>query len=481
MPDARSRPLLALFLLCLASLPSATAAAGSGAPSEGSADAGRSWARDPIQVFYPRNGCSGDLIELEVWNRARGAWMRHPAHPRVPLESCQIEDAGVLLNEIRWRCVDPPGGATPMAWVVGLEVFDPEVVESCSVDPVGFAADDTRIHVAEPPAGRPVRNESHQIPVRGSVRLGGVEGVDYDVVVAIDRSASVRGTATDLLAAQIEATRAFVEGLHGRLGQVRVGIVSHPNMPPRPGENAGARREVAIGADRAALRAALARLGARSASGVQTFSSALEFGIAELRGRNPASGARERSRKVLVVASDGRRSLPFGDAADTAPGFGARQLELAKQARREGIALHLFALAGVSEEPSQFVRSMLEASEGSFTRVPHQALPTPFLEAVRLPVVEQVMIANETTGRAPQLAALDAAGGFEGRVALVSGENRLRIRARTSEGLWAEREWHVDFDDSLVVEKLLAAERERMRRQQRKRLELEASRDAEAN
>ena len=89
------------------------------------------------------------------------------------------------------------------------------------------------------------------------------------------------------------------------------------------------------------------------------------------------------------------------------------------------------------------------------------------------------MIANETTGRAPQLAALDADGRFEGRVALVSGQNRLRIRARTSEGLWAEREWHVDFDDALVVEKLLAAERERMRRLQRKQLELEASREAE--
>jgi hypothetical protein len=487
MPDARSRRFLPIILLFLVSLPSAAAASGAGAASSGavSARTARSngsgwngWALDPIQVFYPRNGCPGDLIELEVWNRDQGVWMRHPAHPRVPLESCQVEDAGVLLNEIRWRCVDPPGSLTSMAWVVGLEVFDPEVVESCSVDPVHFAADNTRIHVSEPPADRPFRNESHEVPVRGSVRLGGVEGVDYDVVLAIDRSASVRGAGADLLAAQLDAARAFVEGLDGRLGQVRVGIISHPNTPPRAGESTGARREIAIGADRAALLAALTGLRARGASGTQTFSSALEFGMAELRGRNPASGARERSRKVLVVASDGRRSLPFGDAADAAPGFGGRQLELAKQARREGIALHFFALAGVSEAPPEFVRSVLEASKGTFTRVPHQALATPFLDAVPLPVVEQVMIANQTTGRPPQLAALDGAGRFEGRVALVSGENQLRIRARTSEGLWTEREWHVDFDDALVVEKLLAAERERMRRLQRKHLELEASREA---
>ena len=113
--------------------------------------------------------------------------------------------------------------------------------------------------------------------------------------------------------------------------------------------------------------------------------------------------------------------------------------------------------------------------------MPHQALATPFLDAVSLPVVEQVMIANETTGRPPQRAALDADGRFEGRVAMVGGENRLRIRARTSEGLWAEREWLVDFDDALVVEQLLAAERERMRRLQRKHLELEARREPEVH
>lgn len=83
-------------------------------------------AGDPVQVFYTRKGCLGDRIQLGLWDRAGALWRRHPVHPEVPLETCQIEDAGVLLNEIRWRCIEAPGDQLPAAWVVGLDVFDSE-------------------------------------------------------------------------------------------------------------------------------------------------------------------------------------------------------------------------------------------------------------------------------------------------------------------------------------------------------------------
>jgi len=436
-------------------------------------------AGDPVQVFYPRKGCLGDRIELEVWDRRQALWQRHPVHPQVPLETCQIEDAGILLNEIRWRCIEPPGDHPPPAWVVGLDVFDPEVMERCAVASVRQASGETRIHVASPPADRPLRSDALENPVRGSVRLQGLEGSDYDVVLAIDRSASTRDADTDLLSAQLRALRAFIERIGPRLGRVRVGIVSYPNTPPAPGESTGARREIGLSADRDALLASLVRLERRGASGMQTFSSAFEFGLAELAGRNPGSGARESAHKLLVITGDGRRALPFGDAADGAADFRKRNLVLAAQARRQGASLHLFALAGLAEAPSQFLEELLARSGGAFTRVPHPALGSDYLTAVSLPSVEEVVVENATTGRPPRLAALDADGRFEAQVAFVGGENRLRIRARTSEGQWIERDWRVDFDDSRVVERMRAAELERMRREQRKQLEIDAERRIE--
>jgi von Willebrand factor type A domain len=430
--------------------------------------------RDPVQVFYPRNGCLGDRIEIEIWDRSKATWKRHPVHPQVPLETCQTEDAGVLLNEIRWRCIEKPTDRSAPGWVVGLDVFDPAVTESCAVAPVLPSSGATQIHVESPPAGRPLRSDDLENSVSGSVRLQGLEGYAYDVVLAVDRSASARDADTDLLAAQLRALHEFIERIGPRLGRVRVGIVSYPNAPPGPGESTGARREIALTADRDALLKSLVRLQRRGVSGMQTFSSAFEFGLAELAGRNPGSGAREHAHKLLVIASDGRRALPFGDAADRAPDFRKRNLGLAEQVRRQGASLHLFALAGLAETPSAFLQELLERSGAAFTRVPQPALGSDYLASVSLPSVAEVLVENATTGRPARRAALDADGHFEAQVAFIGGENRLHIRARTTEDQWIERDWRVDFDDSRVVDRLRGAELERMRREQRKQLEINA-------
>ena len=449
-----------------------------GAPQRVEA-AGERAAADPVQVFYPRGDCRGERIDLEVWDRDRSVWKRHPLHPRVPVESCQTEDAGVLLHEIRWRCVEPPDADPPAVWVVGLEVFDPEIMERCAVSPLRLTSGDSDIVVSNPPADRPFRSETPEAAVRGSVRMQGLEGAAYDVVVAVDRSTSVRDGDVDLLDAQLRAAGELVARLEARLGLVRVGIVSYPNAPPGPGESTGARREIGLTADRVALQAGLARLRRRGASGMQTFSSAFEFGLAELAGRNPGSGARERARKVLVIASDGRRALPFGAAAQGASAFRSRVLELADQAHRQGVAVHLLALGGLAEAPSEFVQSVVARCQGAFSRVPAPALGTAYLDALPLPTVEEVVVQNTTTGRPASRAAIDAEGRFEARLAFVGGANRLSIRARTSDGSWAQREWTVNFDDALVVERLRAAERERMQREQRKSLKIEPERARE--
>ncbi|HEY8123620.1 MAG TPA: hypothetical protein VII78_20045 [Myxococcota bacterium] len=78
-------------------------------------------AGDEVLVFYPPGDCAGEL-ELEVYDRAAGAWRPHPRHPRLAPGACAFEPPGGLLNELRVRCADPAGKRAPSAWVEGAEV-----------------------------------------------------------------------------------------------------------------------------------------------------------------------------------------------------------------------------------------------------------------------------------------------------------------------------------------------------------------------
>ena len=88
---------------------------------------------DPVFVFYPRNFCSGEKIALEVWDRNEQRWAKHPRHPVIPVDSCQLEDAGVLLNEIRWRCLERGHSDWDEGWSVGVRVFENTVMQRCDV------------------------------------------------------------------------------------------------------------------------------------------------------------------------------------------------------------------------------------------------------------------------------------------------------------------------------------------------------------
>lgn len=113
----------------------------SAAGSVGAADASTP---DPVRVFYAGEPCDGDWIELEVFDRAAEAWMAHPEHPRVPVGTCQEENAGWLLNELRWRCVTP-GGAAPWR---NFQVFRPGALTRCAHEEI-LEAERRRIRDAE--------------------------------------------------------------------------------------------------------------------------------------------------------------------------------------------------------------------------------------------------------------------------------------------------------------------------------------------
>ena len=206
-----------------------------GAPAVAVPRMGQS-SHDPIHVFFPRGPCESDHLRLETWDRVTRSWQPHPEHARIPVESCQVEDAGRLLNELRWRCEDV-GVHNP--WNMGLDVFDPAITESCAVGALRSADYAVEIHVATPSRSHVVRTPDRKATLRGSVRIDGLEGVAYDVVLALDRSGDGERAAARL-AAQVRAAHGFIERLRPRLGDLRVGITSYPNPdPPRGGSGLG--------------------------------------------------------------------------------------------------------------------------------------------------------------------------------------------------------------------------------------------------
>lgn len=94
------------------------------------------WAESPpvedrVLVFYPKGDCETGWIDIEVYDRDIQTWRAHAEHARVATGSCQLEDPGILLQEIRVRCADPDNRARVSTWRVGAEVFAPVGAEQC--------------------------------------------------------------------------------------------------------------------------------------------------------------------------------------------------------------------------------------------------------------------------------------------------------------------------------------------------------------
>jgi len=461
---------------------------------------------DPVFVFYPRDFCGGERIALEVWNRDEQRWVKHPRHPVVPVDSCQLEDAGTLLNEIRWRCLD--GERDEQGWSVGVRVFEPSVMQHCDVTRTGSGFGETEIHISTPKPGETILDADGRVEIEGSVWIGGLAGAEYDIVIAIDTSAaksrdaggtpiaqesngrvSSRPFSTDPLRAQVDAARAFVETIRDRLGEIRVGIVSFPGVDAkstrRPVDASGAvstgdsetlfaRREIALTDDAVAIQRALDRLLHRDRAGPQSFSDGLALAIDELfRPPGWAGAARHGARRIVMLSADGSGDFPFGPSAQADRDFRERNVERARNASRRGVALHLFALGGISEAPPAFIDEMLANHASSFTRVQPPDLGSFFSDRVSMPYLERLSIHDAATGQVIGTTSFATDGRFAASVPLSPGENRLTVRARTSDGDERESPLVVDFDARAYHDRLLALEAARIRRVQNKHLVLD--------
>jgi hypothetical protein len=435
------------------------------------------WPADPVFVYYERGSCNAGEIDLELWNRLQKRWEPHPVHPRVSVESCQLEDAGMLLNELRWRCLEGPRDELPPAWVVGLNVFDEDVIERCASSQSGSAIRSLQIEVTQPPGDGTVRAAEPRVRVAGQVKISGIRGAAYDIVIAIDVSSEAGDTEdgrADLVALQVAAARDFLRSLTPRLGDVRVSIVAFPELRASGDAQADTRSGVPLTDRPTLLESALRRIEQRGSAGSADLADGLELALDQLAGDRLPLGSLRRGRpaprRLVLLAADGR-GAPFGPAHKIPERTRRRLRALIARTHVQGVTAHVFALGGLPTEPSQLLLSLVEGTLGGVSRVRIRRRDgaADYLDTVRLPYVTRLTLHNATTGSPAEDLRFGMHGEFSAMLPVTFGPNVLQLGARSSDGQTAVHEHRFEFDGSLVREFLLGAERRRIEEARRRR------------
>lgn len=440
----RSLAWLAL-VVCSAALASPTFAAEAAGPPS-----------DPVRVFYDGSDCPGPEIEFQVWERKAAQWIPHPDHARIATPSCQVEDAGILLNELRWRCA--PSDDDPSPGWRRVDVFDSNRMSRCAVDQVAPDARRTLITITSPGDGASVLAAEPWVTLVGGVAVDGLDGSDYDVALLVDRAAP-----DGAIAGQVAALRHFLRSLGPRLGAVRIALISHPNLPPRRGESNSYRLELDWSRDADAIVRAALRL--RQGAPLATLPGALGAALDAFERGRPGA------RRLIVAGVDGRvvddSTAKAGDALSA----------VLARAHEAGVEFHWFALGGVAAEAPRWLRDTIDERRGSFQRIAPHRYGTSYLGNLSLPVAEEVWVEAERVEGGRIDAELDERGRFRARIPVQPGPNPFVVHAKISDGALVSRPLELVFDDEWILEKILEGERERIRAARSKRLELRAEHD----
>ena len=116
---------------------------------------------DPITVFFDK-ACASQVLELQIWNRIEKRWSHHPEHPKILAGSCQVEDAGYLMNEIRVRCLRTNNRSIE-PWLDGIKVYEPGIVDECTL----AGARSPIVEINTPKRGEVVQNETRLVRIEG--------------------------------------------------------------------------------------------------------------------------------------------------------------------------------------------------------------------------------------------------------------------------------------------------------------------------
>ncbi|MCP5056010.1 MAG: VWA domain-containing protein [bacterium] len=386
----------------------------------------------------------------------------------------------------------------------------------------GLAENAVRVLVESPAPGVTVEGHVHQAQLTGRAAAAGERPEHFDVIVAIDVSASTKTASgldvdrdgivgvnphnellppgsydpnvrsTDpgdtILAAQVQAARALLESLDP--DRVRVGVVSFSGeVDPITGrrkrlDQEDARLEVPLTADFQAVGNALGAVLARGAHGATNFAAGIRIGIRELAGLSGAtSKPRENVRRVMLFLSDGSPSLPVGRGNVTDDGDKEAAIRAAELAHRAGISINAYALGPAALRYPKVMTEISRVSLGTYTPVQRPGQIVTLLQGITFANVEDIVFTNLTTGDFSSDVRLSPDGGFTGFVPVAEGTNRVRVTALATDGTRGSVEFDLQFARATLPDRDAMAELDRIRKQnkeleiRRMDMEIEAFRD----
>lgn len=367
-----------------------------------------------------------------------------------------------------------------------------------------------RILIEAPKPGERVQNKVHQAPIRGTAVAAGERPALFDVMIVIDISGSTKvasGVDVDgdgevgvdphnellppgafdpavrstdpgdtILQAQIRAARSLLHGLDAR--RVRVGLVTFSGeVNPLTGERKSldqqdAWLDVPLTGDYAAVERALGAVLARGPNGATNYSAGIRLAIVELAGLSGAkSTQRAGASQVMLFLTDGIPTLPVGKGNREDPGDGEAALRASQLARSAGISINTYALGPAALQYPRVLTEMARMTVGTYTPVQNPGDIVTLLQGVTFADVEDVVLTNLTTGEFSTDVKLAPDGSFSGFVPVREGRNRVRVSALASDGSRGSVELEFEFHHDQVGDRTRLGELERIR-EQNKQLEL---------
>jgi von Willebrand factor type A domain len=398
------------------------------------------------------------------------------------------------------------------------------------------AAQRVAVRIESPAPGTVVEGQLHQAELVGSARADADQPDRYEVLLVLDVSESTQrasgadvdgdgvvgvdpheelvpaGTYPDniwstdpqdtVLHAEIQAARALVHSLDPR--RVRVGVISFAGevdpttLRRKRLDQQDAWLEVPLTDDYAQVNRALTAVLARGARGATNFAAAIRLVITELASLEGArSHPRPGAKKVALFLTDGMPTLPFGTGNNTDPGDVEAAVRAAEVARKAGIVINTYALGQDALRYPKAATEVARVTLGTYTPVQRPGDIAAILQGVTFASVEDVVVANVTTGELSTDVRLGPDGSFTGYIPVREGNNHVRVTALATDGSEGSVEFDLVFraggltdrEKELQLERMRNLSRElllrregehidRFREQQRKELELQREQGA---
>jgi hypothetical protein len=272
-----------------------------------------------------------------------------------------------------------------------------------------------------------------------------------------------------IIEAEAQAARALVKGLDPK--RVRVGLVTFSgDVDPATGQRRrldqqDAWLEVPLTSDVNQVLHAIDGVLARGPNGATNFAAGVRLGVRELAGL-PGAGSQSRAnaKKVMLFLTDGTPSFPIGLGSVMDPGDIEAAVSAASLAKTAGITINTYALGPAALGSPIAVTEMARVSLGTYTPVRNPGDIVTLLQDVSFANIEDVVLANLTTGELSTDVRLSPDGSFSGFVPVREGKNQVRITALSSDGTRGVANLELEFAHSQLTTREMSAELERIRR-----------------